>query len=69
MAYLFYMYDRAGHKREAVRVTAASDCEAWSKISDYAYDNNWPDYDRVTYCDINACSECPRYGDDCDGKE
>nr|MBQ4455280.1 hypothetical protein [Clostridia bacterium] len=22
----------------------------------------------VTYCDIYKCSECPRYGDDCDGK-
>lgn len=21
----------------------------------------------VTYCDINECSECPRYGDNCDG--
>ena len=25
--------------------------------------------DSVTYCDINECSDCPRYGDDCDGKE
>jgi hypothetical protein len=23
--------------------------------------------DIVTYCDINNCTECPRYGDDCDG--
>ena len=23
--------------------------------------------DIVTYCDINTCGECPRYGDDCDG--
>ena len=23
--------------------------------------------DLVTYCDIYKCSECPRYGDDCDG--
>lgn len=30
----------------------------------------WIDeYDIVTYCDINECSDCPRYGDDCDGKE
>ena len=21
----------------------------------------------ITYCDINTCEECPRYGDDCDG--
>lgn len=25
--------------------------------------------DSVTYCDIYECSECPRYGDDCDGEE
>ena len=24
--------------------------------------------DITTYCDINTCEECPRYGDDCDGK-
>ena len=24
--------------------------------------------DVVTYCDINKCSDCPRMGDDCDGK-
>lgn len=30
----------------------------------------WLDeYDIVTYCDINECSDCPRYGDNCDGKE
>ena len=23
--------------------------------------------DRVTYCDVCECAECPRYGDDCDG--
>lgn len=23
--------------------------------------------DIVTYCDVNNCTECPRYGDDCDG--
>ena len=23
--------------------------------------------DIVTYCDINTCEDCPRYGDDCDG--
>ena len=22
----------------------------------------------VTYCDIYKCSDCPRYGDDCDGR-
>lgn len=25
--------------------------------------------DIVTYCDVNYCNECPRMGDDCDGKE
>ena len=25
-------------------------------------------YDIVTYCDVCECEECPRYGDDCDGK-
>ena len=24
--------------------------------------------DIITYCDINTCEDCPRYGDDCDGK-
>ena len=23
--------------------------------------------DLVTYCDIYECSDCPRYGDNCDG--
>lgn len=23
--------------------------------------------DIVTYCDVNTCEDCPRYGDDCDG--
>ena len=27
------------------------------------------DDDIVTYCDIYYCRECPKYGDDCDGKE
>lgn len=26
------------------------------------------EYDVPTYCDINKCSDCPRYGDDCDGE-
>lgn len=26
-------------------------------------------FDGETYCDIYECSECPRYGDDCDGRE
>ena len=27
-------------------------------------------YDRITYCDVVECCEtCPRYGDDCDGRE
>lgn len=26
--------------------------------------------DRITYCDIfEDCTECPRYADDCDGRE
>lgn len=25
--------------------------------------------DIVTYCMIFECEECPRYGDDCDGRE
>ncbi len=24
--------------------------------------------DIVTYCDIYKCEDCPRYGDDCDGR-
>lgn len=28
----------------------------------------WRD-DIVRLCDINECSDCPRYGDDCDGRE
>ena len=27
------------------------------------------DNDDVAYCDIYACKDCPRYGDDCDGEE
>jgi hypothetical protein len=23
--------------------------------------------DILTYCDVNTCEDCPRYGDDCDG--
>ena len=23
--------------------------------------------DRITYCDVCECAECPKYGDDCDG--
>lgn len=69
MTYLFFMYDKAGRKREAVTVQAASDREAWEKMGDYAYERGHADYDRTTYCDVNTCSECPRYGDDCDGRE
>lgn len=32
-----------------------------------AYDPFEGDDDIVTLCDINECSDCPRYGDDCDG--
>jgi hypothetical protein len=27
------------------------------------------DQEIVTLCDINECSDCPRYGDNCDGRE
>lgn len=27
------------------------------------------EYDRVRHCDLYDCEDCPRYGDDCDGKE
>ena len=27
------------------------------------------DMDGITYCDVvESCEECPRYGDDCDGR-
>ena len=26
------------------------------------------EYDIPSLCDIYKCEECPRYGDDCDGK-
>ena len=26
------------------------------------------DEDCTTFCEIYGCSECPRYGDDCDGE-
>ena len=26
------------------------------------------EYERITYCDICSCDDCPRKGDDCDGK-
>ena len=25
--------------------------------------------DITRYCDIYECKDCPRYGDDCDGRE
>lgn len=33
-------------------------------------DDYWnDDYDDIrSYCDIYSCSDCPRYGDDCDGE-
>lgn len=27
------------------------------------------DEDCAQFCEIYGCSECPRYGDDCDGEE
>ena len=26
------------------------------------------DIERISYCDINKCEDCPRMGDDCDGE-
>lgn len=23
----------------------------------------------ITYCEIFACEDCPKYGDDCDGRD
>lgn len=33
-------------------------------------DGWWPEDepDIITLCDINKCEDCPRYGDDCDGR-
>ena len=28
-----------------------------------------PTVDIVTYCMIYECEDCPRYGDDCDGRD
>ena len=27
------------------------------------------EYDRITYCDLYECWECPRCGDDCEGSD
>ena len=27
------------------------------------------DKEKVTYCMIYECEECPKYGDDCDGRD
>ena len=27
------------------------------------------DKEKVTYCMIYSCEECPKYGDDCDGRD
>lgn len=27
------------------------------------------DKEKVTYCMIYECEDCPKYGDDCDGRE
>ena len=26
------------------------------------------EYERIRYCDVYECEDCPRYGDDCDGR-
>ena len=33
------------------------------------YEERYGGPDRVTYCEIYKCKDCPRYGDDCDGKD
>ena len=39
--------------------------EAWS---DYVSECRRAEiHDRITYCDVNECEDCPRMGDDCDG--
>lgn len=30
--------------------------------------SRYDEYDVVTFCDICDCKDCPKYGDDCDGK-
>jgi len=31
-------------------------------------DTYYDDDEVITYCEINECPDCPRYGDDCDGR-
>lgn len=33
------------------------------------YDDDYWEEGPPTYCELYKCEECPRYGDDCDGKE
>ena len=33
------------------------------------YEERYGGPDGVTYCELYACKDCPRYGDDCDGKD
>lgn len=37
--------------------------------SEYFADEEEDEYDRVTYCELYKCSECPKMGDDCDGED
>lgn len=30
--------------------------------------SKYDEYDIVRYCDVCKCADCPKYGDDCDGK-
>ncbi len=30
-------------------------------------DRCFEEHEVITYCNIYACEDCPRYGDDCDG--
>lgn len=45
MWYRFNMYDAEGRRMEIVDINAERDSEAWSKASDYAYNNGYEDYD------------------------
>ena len=33
------------------------------------YEERYGGPDRVSYCEVYKCKDCPRYGDDCDGND
>lgn len=33
------------------------------------YEERYGGPDFVTYCEVCKCKDCPRYGDDCDGRD